>query len=135
MMLHEAARGWIGSPFRHQGRAHTGIDCVGLLVLACSEVGFAIDDFTAYGRDPHLGLLEHHLRRVFGAPGHALEPGCVVACAFPVVTRHVAIVGDYVHGGLSLIHTWNRVGRVIEHRLDERWRRRITGVYRLEQNP
>ena len=28
----DAARNWVGVPYRHQGRTRNGIDCVGLLL-------------------------------------------------------------------------------------------------------
>ncbi|QQP96486.1 C40 family peptidase [Lysobacter enzymogenes] len=130
--LPEAARGYLGSPFRHQGRSRSGLDCVGLVVLALADQGRAVADVTTYGRDPHHGLLEQHLVETFG-PAIArtdLHPGDIVAIEYSGATRHVAIVGDYPGGGLSLIHTDQTVGRVTEHRLDSRWHRRITGAWR-----
>jgi hypothetical protein len=43
------------------------------------------------------------------------------------------VVGDYVHGGLSLIHAYNGAGvnKVVEHRLDESWRRRIVAAWQF----
>jgi len=131
--LHEAARAYLGTPFRHQGRSRSGLDCIGLLVLALADAGRAVADVTTYGRDPHNGLLEANLIREFG-PAIAKEdarPGDLVAMAYlGRVTRHVAVLGDYPEGGLSLIHTDQTLGRVVEHRLDGVWARRITGVWR-----
>lgn len=130
--LHEAARGYLGTPFRHQGRSRSGLDCVGLVVLAMADAGRALQDVTTYARNPHHGLLEQHLVEAFGPAISRtdLQPGDVVAIDFAGATRHVAIVGDYPGGGLSLIHTDQMVGRVTEHRLDARWHRRITGAWR-----
>ncbi len=125
-----AARALIGVPWRHQGRnPDVGIDCAGLIVLA---FGFPPErDFTAYGRMPHDGLLEQHLAAVFGPPIDGdLKPGDVVAMAYGRVIRHVGIVGDYVHGGLSLIHTDSTLGHVTEHPLDGKWVARVRLVYR-----
>jgi cell wall-associated NlpC family hydrolase len=47
-----AARGWIGVPWRHQGRSRAGVDCVGLIVVVCRELGLSDYDSTVYGRDP-----------------------------------------------------------------------------------
>lgn len=130
--LHEAARGYIGCPFQHQGRSRRGLDCVGLVVLALADCGRAVEDVTNYGRDPHLGLLESNLVREFG-PAISLDdlqPGDIVAIAFAGAARHVAIVGDYVHGGLSLIHTDESLGAVVEHRVDGAWAKKIRGGWR-----
>ena len=47
-----AARGWIGVPWRHQGRSRAGVDCVGLVVVVCQGLGLSDYDSTVYGRDP-----------------------------------------------------------------------------------
>lgn len=130
--LYEAARAYLGTPFRHQGRSRSGLDCVGLVVLSLADIGHAVADVTTYGPNPHHGLLEQHLVETFGPSiGRSdLQPGDIVSIAFVRATRHVAIVGDYPGGGLSLIHTDQMVGRVTEHRLDSRWHRCITGAWR-----
>ena len=125
----EIARAQIGKPWRHQARGPDKLDCIGLLVVSFADYG--LKDITTYGRDPHDGLLEKHLDQQFGKPVSDMRVGDVVAIAFPRIIRHVGIVGDYLHGGLSLIHTNGSVGLVTEHRLDERWIKRIKRVYRL----
>lgn len=47
-----AARGWLGVPWRHQGRSRAGVDCVGLVVVVCQGLGLSDYDSTVYGRDP-----------------------------------------------------------------------------------
>jgi cell wall-associated NlpC family hydrolase len=136
--LHEAARSYLGIPFRHQGRSRNGLDCIGLLVMALRDCGRPVQDVTTYGENPHNGLLELNLLREFG-PAIDLSdasPGDLVAIAYArrlnrFVTRHVAVLGDYPKGGLSLIHTDQAIGHVIEHRLDGNWAGRITGVWRV----
>ena len=44
--------------------------------------------------------------------------------------RHVAIVGDYAHGGLSMIHSDNAFGAVTEHRYAAPWAARVLEIYR-----
>lgn len=135
MRLDEAARAYVGTPFRHQGRNPLiGLDCVGLLVCAAYDCGLAITDHdsTAYGRDPAHGLLEARLELAFGPPvSGPLQPGDVVTIDFKGATRHVAIVAERAGGGLNLIHTNHSAQRVTEAILDERWRRRITRIYRV----
>lgn len=133
--LADAARAYLGVPFRHQGRnPAVGIDCIGLLVLACRDAGMPVDDFDRvnYARDPHDGLLEQHLQVAFGAPVSGLQPGDIVAMAYGRPVRHLGIVGQR-DGALSLIHTSDAasVKRVVEHGIDAKWRRRIKRVYRV----
>ena len=47
-----SARGLVGARWRHQGRSARGVDCVGLVVLVCRELGLSGYDSVAYGRDP-----------------------------------------------------------------------------------
>lgn len=143
--LPAAARAYIGVAFGHQGRnPRVAIDCIGLLVLACRDVGwwhYADQDYTGYSRHPHQGLLEQHLDRIFGPPV-CLRPnladlhyGDVVALRYGGPVRHVGIVGEQDYGGKTLptlIHTDSQLGRVTEHRIDAAWLEKIVRVYRPE---
>lgn len=132
--MDEAARRYLGVPFLHQGRnPKVGLDCVGLGVQAASDCGVDLPHAADYGRVPAQGELERRIRSMLGdpVPFDAMRPGDVVTIEFFGQTRHVAIVGAHSLGGLSLIHSASNVGRVVEVRLDDRWAKRITGVYRL----
>lgn len=129
-------------PFVHQGRTLAGMDCVGALCYALQYEG----DVPSYPRDPVNGELERALRRLFGEPvfyranlrtdplvsNAQLRPGDVLSMQYAGPVRHVGVIGDYrpVPGELSLLHTSASVGRVVEHVFDERWRRRVVGVWR-----
>ena len=135
MRMDIAARSYLGTPFRHQGRNPShGIDCIGLLVLAARACGLPQTDrdSTAYGRDPFDGLLESHLAAAFGPafPFAQAVPGDIAAIRFVGAIRHVGIVGDYPEG-LSLIHTSGSTRFVTEHVIDRKWAKRIAGVYRV----
>lgn len=135
MRLDEAARNYLGVPFRHQGRNPAiGIDCVGLVVCCARDCGISTEaDFAGYGTDPAHGLLEQQLDLAFGASvGGELQPGDVVAIDFKGATRHVAIVAERAGGGLNLIHTNFSTQCVTEAILNEKWRSRITRTYRPE---
>lgn len=136
MTLDEAARNYLGVPFRHQGRdTSIGIDCVGLVVLSLRDCGLpqADLDYTGYSRDPHDGVLEFHLREAFGPPvvKATLQAGDVVAIDYKGAVRHVGVVGLHRDGGLSLIHTNFSVKQVTEAGIDAKWMKRIKGVYRV----
>lgn len=130
LRMDQAARTFLGVPFQHQGRTRYGLDCVGLVVLSAAMCGITTGDFTDYTRDPHHGLLESHLERVFGPPVADIRPGDVPAIDYKGATRHVGIVAEYPGGGLSLIHASHFTRCVTEHRIDARWMGRITAVYR-----
>lgn len=136
-------------PWVHQGRDPArGVDCIGLLTYAFAGTRYVHhpENRIDYGRDPVDGLLERRMRMIFGepvaeaAPREAIDlsmcrPGDVVALRYAGPIRHVGMLGDYLHGGLSLIHTDSHVGKVAEHRVDDRWARRIALVYRPEVTP
>ena len=126
-----AARRLAGTPFKHRGRSERGVDCLGLVKVALDAVGRETADERLYGREPEPeGLrLRAALREHFGAPV-PLQAGCVVLMRWHALPNHVAIVGDYVHGGLSLIHALASEGRVVETRLADPWPRRIVEGYR-----
>ena len=60
-----AARSYVGVPWRHLGRSRTGLDCIGLVLLAARDVGIELSDPAPYAREPQgTRLLE-------GILGHA----------------------------------------------------------------
>jgi cell wall-associated NlpC family hydrolase len=115
------AREYLGTPWMHQGRVkHHGVDCVGLLVCVCRELGVVAPDWDVkgYSRIPDGKELMRHLHENLAYIERSdMVPGSVVCVAFDKHPQHVGIVGDYIHGGLSLIHADSRAGRVVEHRL------------------
>lgn len=125
----EHARAWIETPYQHQARMRVvGCDCLGLLVGVARELGLVAPDFdvNGYARQPDgrsmIELCSQYLRRI---DPNAMAPGDVVSISFPrrgsvdVRPQHLGILGDYRHGGFSLIHAAQnaRPPRVIEHRL------------------
>jgi cell wall-associated NlpC family hydrolase len=132
------ARAWLGTPYAHQHRARgIAADCAGLLIGVARELGIVAPEFdvTGYARSPDgRSLLAHcdaFMRRI---PGAAMRPGDAIACRFGNDPQHIAILGDYVHGGLSIIHALNRSngrGAVIEQRLDPRLRLQLVQAYAL----
>ena len=125
----EIARSLLGVPWVHQGRdPAVGIDCAGMLLLA-----FEAQDDTVYGRHPHDELFEQRCQAHMGDPVMD-EPrvGDVVLLGFGIrgAARHIAIIADYIYGGLSIIHTDSIVGCVVEHPFDDKWKRRVRKVFR-----
>lgn len=146
MRLDEAARRYMDVPFLHQGRdPAVGIDCIGLGELALGDIGvFHETNEADYSRDPHGGLLEARLESMFGPPFplDQMRAGDIAVIRYGRQLRHVGIVGERSYGGiprLTLIHTDSRIGKVVEHRIDEGWmgRRRpaIGCVFRPEKSP
>jgi cell wall-associated NlpC family hydrolase len=124
------ARNWIGTPFNHQGRVRgVGVDCAGLVIRVAQEVGLPMREETGYSPIPDgVGIMrscDEQMRRI---DGYTL--GDVVLFSFGPHPQHLGIVGDYPGGGLSLIHAYAPVGRVVETGFDAIWQRRTVQAYR-----
>lgn len=128
----QAARRYLGTPFRHRGRSASGLDCAGLVWRSYYDLGTTLPDIRWYGREPHRDGLREVVREAFGDPVHRPPiPGDVLLMRFNREPHHLAIVGDYP-GSLSLIHSYGDAGRVVEHRLDPFWCGRILEIYRRD---
>lgn len=128
----EALR-WKGTPFHHQAHLRgVGCDCAGLVAGVAMAVGIVPPDWwdrefaphAGYSRQPGGGLL-HRLLEIFmrPLPIPAAGPGDVLALRYGRQPQHLAIV---VPGGI--LHALQT--GVVEHRLDDRWRRRIVSAWR-----
>lgn len=122
-----AARRYVGTPFRHQGRSTAGLDCVGLLVRVAWDCGLTVRDRDGYGREPHRGLLRAGLQENL-IPVTDMQPGDVLEMRIVSDPQHVAL-----YTGTTLIHAlWQRGGGAVrEHSFDQRWRDRVVRVYRF----
>ena len=117
----EAARQWIDTPFHHQARLKgVGVDCVGLVIGVARELALVSQDLDVLGypRTPDgtslMQTMRQHMTEIDRA---AMQPGDVIVVSFDKDPQHLAILGDYRHGGLSIIHAAGNTGRVIETRL------------------
>lgn len=132
-----AARAYLDVPFVHQGRTRAGLDCAGLALLAYRDCGVVLPDLKAYGREPFNDGLVGAITRALGDPiavapvrTRQLQAGDVIVVRYDINPHHVAIVSDYLHGGLAVIHCDGHTKRVIEHRLAPDMVARITHAYR-----
>lgn len=114
----DIARACMDTPFRHQGRIPgVGLDCAGLCIVALRGAGVEVRDVRGYGRVPVDGRLK---QAIDAQPGLVSIPvaeagaGDVVLIRIGVEPSHVGILT----GGGYIIHAYERIGRVVEHRLD-----------------
>lgn len=126
MDLVQAARTFEGTPFRHQGRAKWALDCAGLLILSALKMGKAFDDIKGYSRSPDGRTLKAELDRQLNRVSREAEYGDVLLMRFGRAPQHLAIKTDK-----GIIHAYEAAGGVVEHRLDDKWSRRIIAVYEL----
>lgn len=127
-----AARGLLGTRFRHQGRSMRGLDCVGLCIVALAATGRPSFDAGAYSREPHKQGLRAALMRNLGEPASkdSMQAGDVALMAFAGEPCHVGIVTNYPDGGFALLHSYATNKQVVEHRMDQVWLDRVTEIYR-----
>ncbi|CAN1509787.1 phage_NlpC_fam, putative phage cell wall peptidase, NlpC/P60 family [Rhabdaerophilaceae bacterium] len=130
----EAARGWIGTPYRHQASLRgQGADCLGLLRGVWRDVlGPEPEPLPAYsahwndapGNEPLLDLA--HRRLVACEANATLRPGRVILFRWrpDLPVRHCAIATGLGH----FVHAHDRAC-VAEVALHARWRRQIAGLF------
>ena len=127
-----AARAHLGTPWVHQGRLPgVALDCAGLVILVARQLGLVPADFdlNGYSRSPDGSMsrvCEHHMTAL-----QALELGAVLVMQTDAEPQHMGIVGDYRHGGWSLIHASSSAGRAVETRLMFARNQVLRGIYRL----
>lgn len=121
------ARRWVGVPFMHQGRSRMGVDCLGLVIVVGHALDLVPKDFERrdYGRTPNRDELGQKIRD-YCVPIAAPVPGAMLAMRWNQEAAHVAIFT-----GETLIHAYERVGRVVEHSFRGRWPRFVDSVWAL----
>lgn len=116
------ARTWIGTRWEHQGRSDDAIDCAGLILKVAQALGIFTLEKADYPRmatdEMMLDLCREHLVEISRAD---LAPGDVVVMRYGS-NRHIGIIGDYVHGGLTVIHAQTmHPRRVVENQFNDNW--------------
>ena len=123
------ARDCVGTRFRHQGRMPGfGLDCVGLLVHVMQRLSLSDYDYAHYGRLPFAGSLEQHLIQAGLRPiDHSqTRLADVLLFRFDGGPQHVGLKSEQ-----GMIHAYLLARQVVEHRIDDAWRRRLCGAYSL----
>lgn len=125
----DAARCWIGTPFVYQGRQKgVGVDCVGVVVGVAESLGFAVQDQKGYSRTPSAILTRQLNEQAVRVSQQDMQPGDILHLSMGGDPQHVAI-----YTGTSIIHSYESVGKCVEHGLNSQWSRRIRGVYRFKE--
>lgn len=129
------AREWLGTPWLHQACVKgVGVDCLHFVAGVGRNVGaseaaqfFATPAWHNYGRHPDAAALFAGCDAIADSiPIGQAQPGdaLVLTCG-----RHPMHFGILTTPD-SLIHAYYGAG-VVEHRIDERWRKRIVRAYRM----
>ncbi len=136
------ARIWVGVPYLHQGRARTGIDCLGLLIKVAEALALrgrdgqllTLADRLDYSIWPDVKAFQSALEQTL-EPVTTLKSGLVALFSLCGRAQHVGLLADYPQGGISLIHAYAPLRCVVEHRLDNAWKRRLCGLYQIPDQP
>ena len=130
-----AAKSLIGTPFQHAGRNQYGLDCLGLLVLATRMCGMDVYDNKDYSMAVDSVFMRTELSRVCRAlkPDEPVQIGDVHLFRITRQPTHVGLVSEVVGGvALKLLHSYQSIGRVVEHHYDQSWKDRLACAFRLE---
>lgn len=133
----DASRTWKGTRFQHQGRIKgAGVDCVNFVSEVAREAGVVGLEIPQNYR-PHedgtimLRLLREHMEMV-----DEMRPGDVIALCDeavrePSIPRHLAFVTEIRPQTTMIIEVGKE--KVVEHRLDAAWIRRIHSIWRIKE--
>lgn len=130
------ARTHSGKDYAHLGRGEN-LDCMGLVVVICQELGYQVKDVFDYDRVPSnlifKNSVEAHMDRIKLSE---IEPGDCLTFHFTKEPQHIAIVTE-VKPYLKIIHSYSTIGKVVEHIVDfddikNYWRRRFSDAYRFK---
>ena len=122
------AREWLDTPYDHQGRQKgQRVDCVGLILGVCTELGLTTLEHTSYDRRPDGNmdrLCDKYMDRI---PLVHAEAGDVLLFAFESRNAHMA----FMTSADSIIHAYLLRRKVVEHSIDTEWRRQVTAAYHI----
>jgi len=129
------ARTWIGTPFKHQGcLKNVACDCIGLIKGVGVELKLVdYDPASAQARGFANYSMMPDSKRMREGLGTWLVPISVPEATLADIyfmawgrePQHVALITDK-----GIIHSYSGVKQVVEHGLDEQWKRRIVAAYR-----
>ena len=130
-LIVKKAREYLGTPFHHQGRVKSiGVDCIGLIVGVAQELGLTTHDSIAYSRYPDGRTLMKELKEhLIEVPIDESLPGDVLVFWISPKTKNPQHIGFKTD--IGLIHTYEHVGKVVEHRMGRTWNKRMLSVFRF----
>jgi hypothetical protein len=133
MNLDEAARVYCGTPWRHLGRSTTGLDCIGLVLLASHDAGHELPDPAPYAREPQgTRLLDGILAYSTRVP--AAAPGDVLLFRMGLYGGHVGIASLHPAWGVpACIHAYAPHRRVVEQPMEGELAAALIGAFRLTE--
>ena len=145
-----SVRSCIGTPYRDLGRKKTvACDCIGLPIIAATELGLMVGDVQAYSNMPKNRFceimadtyyeLEHEgpeLHRVANSdPNSILLPGRIGLFWYADrrEPQHFCVFGRHPldSNTVTMIHAHQKIGKVVEASLSAFWAKRIVKTYKV----
>ena len=123
-----AARTLINTPYLHQGRTLTGLDCSGVVVVTAMLAGLTDNIWgeTNYSRNSNNSLLQGLEQYCYPTP--IIGTGTIALFKLSKIPYHCGIITNYKEG-LGLLHAYENVGKVREHALIPWWKDKIYKIY------
>lgn len=116
-----AAKNWVGVPYRHMGRNHYGVDCVGLIIKVAHDVGLTTYDTTNYPKRPKAADLLREMRNYLQqVPKGEAGPGDILVIAAPSSPVHMGVLEVDERGQSWLIHAYAPARKVVRESLGDR---------------
>ena len=123
------ARSWLNVPWKHGQRdKNIGVDCVNFLFAVGEDTGLVLppfpDKYSPIARGTEiLDYLSANFTQV-----DEIEPADILLIKFSGYNTHVAIATSPT----TMIHACLRRKRVVEHAIDDVWRRTIDSIWEIE---
>lgn len=126
-------RSFKGAPFRHQGRSREyGVDCVGILVLLGCEHNYfeEREEDLRYPKNPEAFQIKEKLDEyLIPINKDNFDIGDILLFKIPFHPQHVGVVTNYSEQSYGIVQAYQTIGKVVEHRLDQKWLNRIVQAY------
>lgn len=125
------AKTFVGTPFYKDGRIKgKALDCIGLIVCICKELGWDGPSCCEYRLMPSEEALEKAVAEFKLVKLQELVPGAMLCLRLGSALRpqnHFAILT----AENTIIHSHDRIGRVVEHGFASSWKDRVHSVWAL----
>lgn len=123
----DGAEKYLGVSWIRNGRSPSGVDCLGLIILAANDAGVSVGAHVDLQSKPGMkSLVEAASIYCNEVPVREMRRGAILQMHIPGEPdcKHVGI-----YDGYAIIHCGMHWGRVVKHRLDEKLRRSVKRVW------
>ena len=131
-LIIETARGYLDTPYHHQGRVKAvGVDCLGLIICVGRDLDFLHDEFDRqdYTHQPVAAVLLAGLRQhLVEVDLSDIRPGDILVLDVSGQPVHLGIRTD-----IGLLHAYAPAGRVVEHGLRGVFARSVRYAFRVPE--